>query len=113
MTVADVPYPQLPEVAGTELAVDGQIEKGEISTLICDLESYANRPYLLKFERGFLAYEFSLFPGLTSGNCGAGIHDRLLLVGAFQFAAPRIMADRTRDGLPTVADRANNGHWRF
>jgi hypothetical protein len=44
MTVADVPYPQLHEVAGTELAVDGQIEKGEISTLICDLEVLCESP---------------------------------------------------------------------
>jgi hypothetical protein len=45
--VADVPDPQLHEIAGAELAVYGQVRQGEISTTICDVESYANRPYLL------------------------------------------------------------------
>jgi hypothetical protein len=88
VTVADVPYPQLHEIAGAELAVDGQVEKGEISTATCDLESYANRPYLLKFEGGFLAYELSFVPRLTSGRESAGVHDRLLLVGAFSLLFP-------------------------
>lgn len=92
MAVADVPYPQLHEVAGTELAVDSQIKKGEFSTSTCDLQSYANRPYLLEFEWRFLTYELSLVPGLTSGNCGAGVHDRLLMIEAsslqFQLSWP-------------------------
>lgn len=36
----------------------------------------------------FLAYELSLVPGLTSGNCGAGVHDRLLMSGASSLLFP-------------------------
>ena len=52
-----------------------------------NLKSYANRPYLLEFEWRLLAYELSLVPRLASGDCSAGLHDRLLLVGSFQFAS--------------------------
>ena len=86
LAVADVAYPQLHEIARTELAIDSQIEEGEISTSTGNLKSYANRPYLLEFEWRLLAYELSLVPRLASGDCSAGLHDRLLLVGSFQFA---------------------------
>jgi len=60
----------------------------QILSSTCDLESYANRPYLLKFERGLLAYELSLVPRLTNGSESAGVHNRLRLVGAFSLLLP-------------------------
>src|SRR5437868_120582 len=85
LTMADVAYPQLHKVAGPELAVDSQVEKGKISTATCDMQSYANRPYLLEFECSFLAHELPFVPGFSSNDCGAGFHNRLLLVGSLQF----------------------------
>ena len=57
MTMADVAHTQLHKIAGSEFAIDSQIEECEISAPIGDLESYANRPYLLEFEWGLLAQQ--------------------------------------------------------
>jgi hypothetical protein len=76
--MADVAYPQLHEIAGPELAIDSQIKQGEISATTSDLESYANRPYLLELEWALLAHELSLVPWLTSSIGGIGFHDYLL-----------------------------------
>src|ERR1700686_5671784 len=87
LAVADVAYPQLHEIARTELAIDSQVEEGEISTWTGNMKSYANRPYLLKFEWRLLAYELSLVPRLESGVCSAGLPDRLLWLGASSLRA--------------------------
>jgi hypothetical protein len=76
LAVADVAYPQLHEIARTELATDSYIEEDEISTSAGNLKSYANRPYLLEFEWCLLAYELSLVTRLARGDCSAGLHDR-------------------------------------
>src|SRR3981081_4222426 len=73
LAVADVAYPQLHEIARTELAIGRAIEEGEISASTGNLKSYANRPYLLEFEWRLLAYELSLVPRLASGDCSAGL----------------------------------------
>jgi hypothetical protein len=88
--MTDVAYTQLHEIAGPELAIDSQIEQCEISASTGDLESYANRPYLLELERGLLAYKLSLVPWLTSRIRGTSFQDWLLLVRSFQFAVPRL-----------------------
>src|SRR3982074_1648552 len=81
--MADVAYKQLHKIGGPEFAIDRQIEECEISALIGDLESYANRPYLLEFEWGLLAHKLSLVPWLASRIGNAGIHVWLLWLGAF------------------------------
>jgi hypothetical protein len=69
---------QLHKIAGSEFAVDSQIKECEISAAIRDLESYANRPYLLELEWGLLAHELSLVPWLASRIGNAGIRVWLL-----------------------------------
>src|SRR5450432_3508176 len=93
LAVADVAYPQLHEIARTELAINSRIEEGEISTSTGNLKSYANRPYLLEFEWRLLAYELSLVPRLASGDCSAGLHDRLLWLGASSLRVALTMAN--------------------
>jgi hypothetical protein len=82
LAVADVAYPQLHEIARTELAIDSQIKEGEISISTGNLKSYANRPYLFEFEWRLLTYELSLVPRLASGDRSGGLNDRLLWLGA-------------------------------
>jgi hypothetical protein len=69
------------------------------------LEANPDRPYLLEFEWRFLAYELSLVPGLTSGNCNVGVHDRLLLGWSLQFAVPSVMPETVANS----GNRANSG----
>ena len=106
LAVADVAYPQLHEIACTELAIDSKIEEGEISTSTGNLKPYANRPYLFEFEWRLLAYELPLVSRLASDDCSAGLHDRLLLVGSLQFAG-RLNHDEPSEPFlaATVADR--------
>ncbi len=96
LTMADVAYTQLHEIAGSEFAIDSQIEECEISASIGDLESYANRPYLFEFEWGLLTHKLSLVPWLASRIGNVGIHVWLLSIGAFSLRFRRLEAIQTR-----------------
>lgn len=45
--VAHIPDAQLHQVAGSQFAVDRQIEQGKLAGSVCDLEADANRPDIL------------------------------------------------------------------
>ena len=83
LAVADVAYPQLHEIARTELAIDSQIEEGEISTSTGNLKSYANRPYLLEFSGVFWPTSFPLFHGWR-----AVIAVLVSMIGSFGWELP-------------------------
>jgi hypothetical protein len=51
------------EVAAPELAIDGKIEEREVASVPLKLESDADCPDLLRFERAFLASEATLVSG--------------------------------------------------
>jgi hypothetical protein len=93
--------------------MDSEIEEGEFSTSTGNLKSYANRLYLLELKWRLLAYELSLVPRLASGDCSAGLHDRLLWLGSFQFAGRLYHGELSEVFLAaTVADRAKTGRSR-
>jgi hypothetical protein len=51
LTVRDVPYPDLHEIAGSQLAVDGKVEQSELTGTLGELQSDADGPDLLKAQR--------------------------------------------------------------
>src|SRR5450432_3413810 len=55
VTVADVPHSEANEVAAAQLAVDPQIEEGELARPAFHLKAYAKCPDVLDLERRLLA----------------------------------------------------------
>jgi len=55
----DVLHLQSSQVAGAQLAVDREIEEGEIPDALLQFEPSADRPNLFHFERRFLAGQLS------------------------------------------------------
>ena len=51
--VSDIAYLKFNEIAAPKLAVDGEIEKGEISNTLGQLQSDPDRPDLSEFQWGF------------------------------------------------------------
>ena len=58
--MGDVTNTQADEVASAQLAVDGQVEHGQISHLVGVLQVDADRPDILGLQRGLLANQLSL-----------------------------------------------------
>jgi len=54
------------EVAAPELAVNGQIEHGEIAFAALQLESHPDRPHILRLQRPLLTDQASLVPRLAA-----------------------------------------------
>jgi hypothetical protein len=50
-------------VAGSKLAVDGQVEQRQITVTTGELQADPDRPDLFELERRFLTYELPLFQG--------------------------------------------------
>ena len=71
--MGDVSDSQLGSVTGTQFAVDGQVEKRQITCLLCELESDPDGPDISDSERGFLPDKLSLVPRLVAGS-SSGIH---------------------------------------
>jgi hypothetical protein len=63
LAMADIPHPQLDEIAGTEFAVYGQVEQGEFSLSSSELQADANGPDFFQLEGGLLTDELALIPG--------------------------------------------------
>lgn len=49
--MGDILHPEAHEITGSELAVDGQVEQGQIAQPPSQLKSDPNRPDLLELER--------------------------------------------------------------
>lgn len=64
--VADVPDLESDEVAAAKLAVDAQVEQGELAHPALHLETDAQRPDVLELERRLLPDELPLVPRLAS-----------------------------------------------
>lgn len=73
--MGDVVHAQVDEIAAPQLAVDGQIEHGEVTDRMGILQVDADGPDVLRLERGLLADELSLVPGFALVD---SFHDRLL-----------------------------------
>lgn len=54
LSMGYVSYTKLSQVAGSQLAVDGQVEQRQIPRFLRDLEPYPDGPDIFKSERGFL-----------------------------------------------------------
>ena len=52
----------------SKLAVDGQIEEGQIPGSLCNLKPYSDGPDISESERSFLSDQFSFVPGLTAAG---------------------------------------------
>jgi hypothetical protein len=77
------------QVTGPELAVDGQIEKGELAQVSGELESESDRPDLLELERRLLPNELAAIP---SGPFARLVHDVLLSqIGGRTWAHGRLL----------------------
>jgi hypothetical protein len=63
LTMTDIAHLELYEIAGTELAVDGQIEQGEFAAPTGELQANANGPNLFQLEGCLLPDELALIPG--------------------------------------------------
>jgi hypothetical protein len=57
MTGPEIPDPDTDQIAATKLAVDGQIEEGEIPQALCQLQADADCPDVFPFERWFLPHQ--------------------------------------------------------
>ena len=68
ITVGDVPYAHFDQIAGSQLAVDGEIKQREIAGRAAKLEADADRPDIAKPEGCFLTYEFAFVPRLATNR---------------------------------------------
>jgi hypothetical protein len=60
----DIPDAEVHEITSAQLAVDGEIEQGEIPNPLGDLQPDADGPGLLEFERRFRSDQPALFQDL-------------------------------------------------
>jgi hypothetical protein len=63
LALTNVSHLELYEIAGTEFAVDGEIEQGEFPATAGELQPNANSPYLFQLEGGLLPTILPLFQG--------------------------------------------------
>jgi hypothetical protein len=75
--MADVSDLQADEVATAKLAVDSQIEEGELSHPAFHLQTDTKGPNLLDLEWSFLPDDLALVPRLAMNCVGYGSHDGL------------------------------------
>jgi len=75
--VADVPDLQADEVAAPKLAVDSQIEEGELSHPAFHLQANTEGPDFFDLERHLLTDDLALVPWLVMNNGGNRFHDGL------------------------------------
>jgi hypothetical protein len=67
------------QVASTQLAVDCEIEQGEFTGLMSQLQTNPDRPDLFQLQRGLLAEQLALVPRYCATfGLGNGIHESLL-----------------------------------
>jgi hypothetical protein len=77
VAVAHVPHPERDEVAATQLAVDAQVEQGELSHPAVHMESDAQRPDVLELEWRLLPDDLALVPRLAMSGVACGSHHGL------------------------------------
>jgi hypothetical protein len=65
--MADIPHPQLDQIAGTQFAVYRQVEQSEFPTPIGELQTQANGSDLFQLEGCLLSDNLALVPGRLSG----------------------------------------------
>ena len=73
--VRHVPNPQIDEITATQLAVDCQVEHGQIADLVFIMEVDPNSPDVLWLQGWLLADQLAFVPGFP---CLIGFHVRLL-----------------------------------
>src|SRR5882762_11103063 len=71
ISVRDIADTQLHEITGSKLAIDCKVEQREFASPFAELQSNPDGPYVLEFERGFLADELPLVPRLATIRGGA------------------------------------------
>ena len=74
-----VAHPQADEVTPSELAIDREVEHGEVTDFVRVLQMNTDGPDVLGFERCLLAHQLPLVPGFPM-RMFSGFHDRLLVV---------------------------------
>ena len=75
--MADVPDFEADEIAAAQLAVDPEIEYGELAHPALHLETHPKGPDVLGLERCLLSDNLALVPWLAVNSIGVGVHDRL------------------------------------
>jgi hypothetical protein len=75
----DIMDTQRDEIAAAQLAIDGEIEKRQLSRSMIQLKAKPNRPDFLWLQRGLLPKQFAFVPRCrTTSEPGVDIHERLL-----------------------------------
>jgi len=77
VAVADVPDLEADEVAAAKLAVDSQIEEGELAHPALHLQANTEGPDVLELERCLPTDDLALVPRLAMNSVGIGSHDGL------------------------------------
>jgi hypothetical protein len=76
VAVSDVAHSKIDQIAGSELAVDGQVEQGQVSYISGELDTYPNGPDVSEPEWCFLSDEFAFVQRCTvSSNDFCGVHE--------------------------------------
>jgi hypothetical protein len=65
ITVRHVANAELHEIASAQLAVNGQVEQGQVSQSIRQLQANTDRPDVLQLQRSFLTDDLALVPWLA------------------------------------------------
>jgi len=65
IAIRDIPNSRLDQVAGSQLAVDGQIEQRQLPNAIGKLQSNPDGPDVLERERCLLTDELAFVPGIA------------------------------------------------
>ena len=96
--VPNVANLQRGQIAGTELAVDTEVEESKLPNAFVHLQANSDRPDFLRLEGSLLSYKFSLVPGLAMLDCAVRFHhDHLRMEEAAEGAPPAVAG---RGGLP-------------
>ena len=77
IAVADVPDLEAHEITAAKLAIDSQIEEGELAHPAFHLQANTEGPDVLEFEWSFLTHDLALVPWLAMNCVGYGSHDGL------------------------------------
>jgi hypothetical protein len=75
----DIVDTQPDQIAATQLAIDGEIEKRKVSGSMIQLQANPDRPDFLQLQRGLLTEQFAVVPRCNATfGLGLGIHQWLL-----------------------------------
>jgi hypothetical protein len=67
IAVGNIAHAQPHQITAAQLAVDRQVEQGELVFALAEFEAYPDGPNVFELEAGFLSDQLALVPRLAAG----------------------------------------------